>query len=43
MISRPTKPQGIFSFDQHGENKAENRTEWDFELRRELNGLVDLN
>ena len=25
------------------ENKGETLTEWDFELRRELNGLVDLN
>jgi hypothetical protein len=42
MISRPTKSQKNLNSDQRGENKEENRTKWDFELRRELNRLAGL-
>jgi hypothetical protein len=43
MISGSTEPRGVLSLGQHGGNKGENLTEWDFELRRELNRLSDLN
>jgi hypothetical protein len=43
MISRPDKPQGILSLGWYGEKKRENRTEWDFKLRREVNRFTDLN
>jgi hypothetical protein len=43
MISGPRKPRGILSFGQHERNKGENRTDWDFQLRRKLNRLAHLN
>ena len=41
MIPGPPVPQEILSQGWHTENKGENRTWWDFELRRELNKLTD--
>ena len=43
MISGPTQPRRIISLGNHGRNEGKNRTKWDFELRRELNRLVNLN
>ena len=43
MISGTTEQRGVLSFGLHRGNEKENRTEWDFELRCELNRLVDLN
>ena len=43
MISGTTEPRRILRLLYDEENKGENRTLWDFELRRELDSLVDLN
>ena len=42
MISAPTKTRSL-SLGKCGGNEGENRTKWDFELRRELNMFADLN
>jgi hypothetical protein len=41
MISRP-ESQGVLAYLARGERK-DNRTKWDFKLRRELNRFADLN
>jgi isocitrate dehydrogenase kinase/phosphatase len=43
MIPGQTETRGILSLGEHGENKGENHTKWDFELWRELNRLANLN
>jgi hypothetical protein len=40
MMSEMTKLQGLLSLGCH--EKGENRTEWDFELWRQPDGLSDL-
>ena len=42
MISGATEPQGFLAWITRG-NEGNNRTEWDFELRREMNRFADLN